>query len=605
MFNKRYVYRLVCVLVILTLCAGMLSGCKNNQFEELERFVVGNKDEHEFDLLMDELFADMVTADSISLNYYLAFPENFDIERPYPTYGEVTTEESIRESEEERRELSDRLSGFRYSSLRPDQKIVYDILVRDIALYDEMSGGSYYIGYIRPTNGLQVQLPIILAEFNFYTVSDIEQYLLLLEDTLRYFDEIIVYERERVRRGYFLSESNIDSVIENCESFLEERENNLLISVFNDRIDQYEGLSAGQREEFKQRNRDLVLGNVLPAYDLLLDALHEFRGTPQNAKGLADLPNGKAYAQAYLSYRTGSDRTAEQVDRLLMEWMGRMLTDIMSLMSNNPDIMTMLNNDTLGQIDDDTHENYLLALHRAMTPDFPAIESTRYVVREVHELLQEHVSPAFYLTPALDYFDDNVIYVNPSSITDNISLFTTLAHEGYPGHMYQTVYFLQQSPHPIRTLLGPLGYSEGWATYTESLSYSYAGLDDDVAAILEIMRLYDLLLMSRIDLGVNALGWGLDRVSTYLEQLGIMDQDTVLRLYEAVTGNPLFYMPYALGYIELSTLRQDAERELRNDFDLLEFHRFILDFGPVHFSLISSQMQDWADAWRAELRDAA
>ena len=86
-------------------------------------------------------------------------------------------------------------------------------------------------------------------------------------------------------------------------------------------------------------------------------------------------------------------------------------------------------------------------------------------------LLQEYLSPAFYLTPAIDGYLDNVIYINPAEHYQGLELYTTLAHEGYPGHLYQSVYFQSLSPDPLRSILGTGGYTEGWATYVEMHSY--------------------------------------------------------------------------------------------------------------------------------------
>ena len=78
------------------------------------------------------------------------------------------------------------------------------------------------------------------------------------------------------------------------------------------------------------------------------------------------------------------------------------------------------------------------------------------------------------MIPPIDNSGENVIYINPGHISDDLTLFTTLAHEGYPGHLYQTVYYSATKHPPIRDLLSFGGYTEGWATYCEMLSYYYS-----------------------------------------------------------------------------------------------------------------------------------
>lgn len=604
MFRNRSLFRFICIVLIFTLLAGLLVSCKKPPPEpepepEPTPGATVVEDTDDFAALLDELFSEWITEDSISLNYFLAYPENFGIEMPYPTFGEVPDPEAVRRIALESLELYDRITAFDYNDLSLDQQIVYDILVRDLELIIAMESVEdyvYYMGYIKPLNGIQVMLPVLLAEFSFRRVDDIEIYLVLLEDFQRYFSELVDFERERSRRGFFTSDGNVDKIIEHCESFLENREDNLMIVIFNDRIDEYEGLSEEQRGEFKRRNRELVLDNVLPAYDALVAAMRELRGQGAHQGGLADLPGGAEYAAAYLSYKTGSDRTPAEIDALFEKLMNELRGDLYTLYNSDNDLADKIFNNTLGHINDDTPEVYLIRLRKATARDYPYINPTRHVINEVHESLQEHVSPAFYLTPAIDCFDDNVIYINPSSMSDNLYLFTTLAHEGYPGHLYQTVYYLQQSPHPLRKVLGSTGYTEGWATYVEMHSYFYAGLPDYEAAFMQASKIFDLLFISRIDLGVNALGWGVDEVADLCVELGIFDRNTVTSLYETVIGNPLLYLPYSLGFTELMTLREEAQDTLGGTFDLVEFHRFILDFGSAPFPLIDSHMRYWMEA---------
>ena len=585
--------RLTCFIVLLALCAGLSVGCKESSpYAPIEP----GSSSGEFYLLMDELFVDWVSSDGLSLNFFLADPGRFGVVDPDLTFGEVTSPETILESIQINQELSDRLGGFRYEELDPGQQVVYDILTRNLQLLDIMNSEEdypYLLGYIRPLNGVQVQLPILLAEYNFRSVEDFELYFQLLSDIGRYFEEILDFERERVRRGFFLSDVNTEKVIEHCESFLADREDNLLIVIFNDMVSQLEGISSEQREQFMERNMDLVLGNVLPAYELLLGELQEFKGRGSNDGGLSGLPGGEKFAAAYLKYLTGSDKSPAEVDVLLEEWMQMSMQNAARAVLEDSRLLEVISDGTLGQIVSDSPEVFLIRLQKAMLHDFPQMEEIRYVVREVHERLQEHVSPAFFLTPAIDEFDDNTIYLNPSSISDDLSLFTILAHEGYPGHMYQIVYNLQQSPHPVRRALGNTGYSEGWATYAEMESYYYAGLHEAEASLLRYSKIYDLLFLSRIDLGVNALGWGIEQVTSLCEDLGFYDPEFISEIFEMVIGNPLFYLPYSLGFIELSLLREEAEERLHADFELIEFHRFVLDFGPAPFSLLREHMQTW------------
>jgi len=599
MKDKHFLLRIAMILLAFSLCIGLLSGCLDNDGQEAEpqpdvpEDVVHLSDEDYFDILMDELFADWVTNDALTMNYFLADPNRMSIMRPEPTYGEVATPATLARDKRETQDLSYRLDSFEYDSLREDQQIVYDILRRIVELSDVLEREedfAYYTGYIRPLIGIQVQLPVLLAEFNFHTVDDIERYLDLIGDTQRYFDDIIEFERERSRRGFFLNDHNVDRVIEQIESFLSNRGTNLLLTVFDHRIDEYPGLVDDQRVQYKQRNRDLVLGNVLPAYDTLLSAMKELRGVGVNEGGLADLPDGEEYAHALLRLRVGTDRSADELQTLLWQMMEVTRGTIMELLHGENQMLEEMENGELGQIDEGTPKAYISMLQKEVAAEFPPIADTRLVVLEVHESLQEHMSPAFYLAPAIDRFNDNVVYVNPASIDDNLFLFTVLAHESYPGHMYQTVYFLQRSPHPLRIALSNTGYSEGWATYAEMMSYFFADLSHEESVLMWNMRLFDMLFMSIIDLGVNVSGWSHEAVVAFLEGFGITEKSAIENVFGRVTGNPLNSLNYSLGFIEMMELLKDADYASGNDFSRMDFHRFILDFGPAPYPLIRDRM---------------
>ena len=452
--------------------------------------------------------------------------------------------------------------------------------------------------------GIQIQLPVLLAEFNFRSEADFDIYFALLKDTVRYFDDIIEFERERSRRGFFMTAENVDSVLEHIESFTANREDNFMILRFEDTVNNFEGLSEQRREELIRRNSELVLGYFLRAYDNLAEAMRELRGAGAFAGGLASMPQGRLFAQRHLSLRVDSDRTIEEMDEMLRNRLSYVRQNFISLLVRNEHLEDAFFDGTLGEnilphLTEHTPQIYMEVLRNAAARYFPPLNYINYVIRDVHESMQEHMSPAFYLVPAFDCFEDNIIYINPASLGDRLRLFTVLAHEGFPGHMYQAVYFLRQSPHPIRNFITGIGYVEGWATYAEMLSYSFAGIGV-AGELLQLSAEFDMLFISIIDLGVNGFGWDIDKLVTFLRQMGIESRETAEEIFHMVIGVPLFYLPYSIGFLEMLELKESAETGLGEYFCLIEFHRFVLEFGPAPFPLIHDAMPNWKYALRAE-----
>ena len=103
--------------------------------------------------------------------------------------------------------------------------------------------------------------------------------------------------------------------------------------------------------------------------------------------------------------------------------------------------------------------------------DFEALPEHEYRLMEVPEDLKENFSPAAYLPYHIDKTTDNLIISNSSQISNIAG--TVFAHEGYPGHMYQSIYTRTHNKHLYLVMTTPTAYAEGWATYVQNLSYKY------------------------------------------------------------------------------------------------------------------------------------
>lgn len=209
--------------------------------------------------------------------------------------------------------------------------------------------------------------------------------------------------------------------------------------------------------------------------------------------------------------------------------------------------------------------------------------------------MQEHLSPAFFLTPALDDWDNLSIYINESEKNGAMdNLFTTLAHEGFPGHLYESVRFNETEPAAIRQLLSFGGYSEGWATYAEYDAYRLAGLSKELSDMLLYNQLAMLALCGRVDIGVNYDGWDRTAVYQYLQQYGLVQkEEDVDDLYWSCVEEPANSLDYVIGYLEFRGLRLKAEKKLGEEFQASEYHRALLDVGPAPFPVLSEKMEEW------------
>ena len=226
-------------------------------------------------------------------------------------------------------------------------------------------------------------------------------------------------------------------------------------------------------------------------------------------------------------------------------------------------------------------------LEDEISPAFPTSASVSTEIKYVPDALENYLSPAFYLIPAIDNTKTNTIYINQAHNMDEIHLFTTLAHEGYPGHLYQTTYYAAQNPNPLRSLFNFKGYVEGWATYAEMCSYYLSSLDKSQASFLQKNSSLILGLYAYADIGIHYIGWDLDRTEEFFKTYGIVDKTVISEIYQYIIGDPANYLSYYVGYLEILDLKRQTMAQEGENFSQKDFHQKVLDVGPAPFDIVS------------------
>ena len=547
------------------------------------------KGAEEFDAFTKEVFTYEVQCDAITLNYTLTNPENYGITDYTPTFGEFSIEES-RNSYLEMENYLAALKEFDYESLTKDQQLTYDIFKKYLELQLSADEFLLYSEALGPNTGLQAQLPVLLSEYHFADKEDVENYLLLLEDLPRYFKQIADFEVQKSQSGLFMSDTTADSIISQCQKFTASREDNVLIEVFNDRVEALTFLTAEEISSYKKQNQELVFLSIIPAYELLMEQIEALKGTGTNDGGLCNFPKGKEYYEYLIASTTGSSRSMKEIDQMLTDGINTGLENMIAAANGDATIFEKVDTITYPLTDP---VEIIEFLKLEIQENYPALENVNYDIKYVHKSLEEDLSPAFYLTPPLDNYLDNSIYINGYSQYNLDDIFPTLAHEGYPGHLFQNVYFNQSNPDPLRMLLNFGGYSEGWATYVEMDSYSMMEMDQQIASIIMNNQMASLCMYAQIDLGIHYYGWNLDDTLTYLANFGITSEEAAKEVYQTMVAEPGNYMKYALGYLEIMNLRKQAEEKLGDNFSLKEWNTFFLDMGPAQFEIIEKYMKEW------------
>ena len=553
---------------------------------------------HRFEKFTSRLFASQITSNTLNLHYTLAYPEQFGIENTPICLGSLKQENQEKEFAG-LENYQKALEGFSFEKLSRTNQITYDILKLEFST--QLSGQSFWFLQepLRPNLGIQSQLPVLLAEYTFRCGKDIKDYFSLLSSLPAYYREILDFEKQKSENGFFMSDSSADRVIAQCRAFMEDPSSNYLSSMFQDKI---EHLKASDRITEKQalsyiKLHDKIMKTcVFPAYETLCQELEKLKGTGNNPGGLANLPGGTSYYHYLIQMETGDFRPVEEIETRLYQQLRQDYQALQTLLKENPHAIEDLH--TLSEKKTHMPKEILSYLNQIMKKDFPSISVSDYKVKYVHSSMEEFSSPAFYLTPPADTLSPNTIYINKSTEISPAELFTTLAHEGFPGHLYQTLYYGNTNPPLIRNLLGCSGYVEGWATYAEFLSFRYGadylGVSPDLMEFLRLNRCVNLCLYSLLDIGIHFHGWDQASVSKTLYSFGILSQDTCGEIFQYIVENPGNYLKYYVGYLNFTDLRTKAEHASKKEFNLKQFHQQILEIGPAPFPVLEKYVMN---AW--------
>ena len=541
-----------------------------------------------FEAFTQEVFRNEVSGSSLTLHYSLAHLEKQGIRRKAASLGTIPTD--MQNTYKVCQQYEDKLKAFRYSHLSTENQMTLDSMLLYYHTEKSLSDNYLLQEPLGPSLGIQAQLPVLLAEYAFYEDRDISDYLNLLTTIRPYFQSIIKFEQKKSQAGFFMSDATLDRILAQCSAFIRNPDENYMLDIFRTKISDYGKLSGSEQQTLILTHQNLMKTEVIPAYQGLMTGLEALRGTGKNPRGLAYFKGGKAYYLYLLQSQTGTYVPVKEIEKRLSRQLSSEIGIVGNMLRQNPELLTTLNKGI--SFTEMRPAQILSSLQKKISSDFPPLEDVSFELKTVHDSMKDYLSPAFYLTPPIDTGTPNVIYINPAANYQGLELFTTLAHEGFPGHLYQTVSFERQNPSGIRNLLDTSGFAEGWATYVEPFAYEYAAdyiLDSsasDLARLAWLNRSINLCMYSLLDIEIHYNGWSQAESASFLKAFGIEDSTVISEIYQYILETPGNYLKYYWGYLSLLDLRTAEQKRLGQDFDMKDFHRRVLKIGGVQFPVL-------------------
>ncbi len=566
-------FRILSVILIPVL---LLSACQKPPAPQISR--------PPFNEFCTKLFQDELSSNTLNLHFALKDPSSMGINSYDVSLGSMS-ENSPKKNKQELTDLQKQLKKYSRHTLKKNDKLTYDLLEDYITRQLNLAEFPYYDEVLSPSSGITSQLPVLLAEYQFNSRQDIEDYLTLLSQMDAYFSGILEYEQKKADKGLFMSDRSCMKVIEGCEVFTEHPDDNFLIQTFTNRLDAVKDLSDSEKSDYISRNQSVIAKHVIPAYSSMVQGLTKMVGLGRNDWGLSYYKDGTDYYEALVASYTGCDDGVKALSRQIESVRNEDLTVCAELLSKKPKLLSETPKLDKSLKDEDAKVEFL---RTAILKDFPKPPETACEVCHVDPSLSEFLAPAFYITAPMDDYYNNRIYINNASNYDDLYYFTTLAHEGYPGHLYQTVQSYSYGIEPVHSILSYPAYTEGWATYVEMQSYYYAGLDNNLASLLQHNQAATLSMYATSDIGIHFYGWKDKEMKKFWSEYGITDEKTIRSISDLILDNPGNYLKYYVGYLKFRQLRSSYEEKEGEKFDPVKFHEQILRLGPAPFEMVEA-----------------
>lgn len=533
------------------------------------------------------LFREEMKSNTMNLHFTLKDPKAAGIDSYEITLGSLSGD-SPHNQARQLKKLSEELKKYSHRSLKGKDRLTCRLLSDYISRQQNLAAYPYYDEPLTPSGGVTSQLPVLLAEYTFRNTRDIKDYLGLLSQMDTYFLGILDYEQKKADAGLFMSDEACLKVIEGCEVFTEHPDDNFLIDTFSNRLNAMDGLTDTQKNAYLKQHSKVLSDHVIPAYSQMIKGLTMLLGRGHNNWGLCNFPEGKAYYEAVVSADTGCDDSVEDLFSQITKARREDLTFCQNLLEKNPKLASQSPKPDAAL----KEENSMLSrLQKEILTDFPAPPQTEVEICHVDPALSEYLAPAFYITAPIDDISHNRIYINDAKNDTDIYYFTTLAHEGYPGHLYQTICTSSYGAPEVLSLLNYPGYTEGWATYTEMQSFYYAGLDPDLASLLQHNQAATLSLYATADIGIHYFGWEKEKNAAFWSEYGVDDTATVKGITDLILEEPGNYLKYYVGYLKFRQMREQLALENKS-FSVSAFHEAILRTGPSPFSVLEETVRD-------------
>lgn len=581
----------ITLLMLSAVMAFSFTGCSKKDSGEEQK---------KFDEFMKQEFVESMEQSYPNTHIILENPKDYrvDTSKTKVQIDKELNETTMKENKELNEKSAKAFKEFDRDTLSDEQKETYDIYSYMLDYTTEMNDSKFdYMSMpLESMTGMHTQLPTLFSDWTLRNEQDVKDVITLMKSVRPYMDSILAYTKKQEEKGTLMLD--IKSVKEYCEKVVKEDVNSSVLTGLNESIDNLK-LGDDKTKQYKAELKKAFQEYFLPAYSDIIKTMKELDSSKNNTLGLSHMKNGKEYYELLFKQATGTDKSIEDIKKELNSMSRSSLLAVQSVISKNKNLYDEYVNEKIKTKYKD-FESMLKDLDKDIKDDFPSVGTLNYRIRPIGEDLASGGVAAYFNIPALDGTTPKQIRVNMLEDALNVQsleTFSTVAHEGIPGHMYQIAYAYKNVKDPWRNSMASfLGYTEGYATYTELYALKYLdGVSADAVKLQQNMVVYQDCLIALADIGIHYEGWTKEDLSNFLEENGLGVSD-VSDFYNQLQANPTAFLSYYVGYVQIANLKKDAQEELKDKFNDRDFHEAILKSGAAPFHVVEENVKDYIES---------
>jgi uncharacterized protein (DUF885 family) len=600
---------LLTIALMLSACGKKVSPAENESgktyLQKIKEYETRPKDQDhttdnkDFEQFLDKVFVEGMEADFLTMHFNVIDYRKYGIEKPPVDLGQVKygfDQENFDYMEDQLKELQ----SFDYDSLSYRQQYDYEAL--EYSLYETLADYAYYrYSFVFSTAScVPENLISNFTDYTFYDKESVDDYITCLKDVDRYMDDLLKYTEDQSKDKLYLLDEWIDYTQDVCDGVLNRTEDNELITSFEKRIQELDFLSETEKKDYISENRQIVLDEVLPAYSRVADGIEKYRGKVK-IDNYALYKLDKDYAELVYMLQASNNKDLEEVFQELKDNFSYLEAQYVSCFYDESSMNSY-------QAAMDGEGNMSLAgkdcleyLRKNLVAYYPDLGDVEYTVEALDPDTAPDTVVAYYWPSPIDNSNQNIIRTNPNNMGDGYGTYSTLAHEGFPGHLYQHVFYHKTNPHNFRSVIAFGGYTEGWAVNAQYYAFQFADIgDENAAAAVYFEDAYYFILYSIIDIGTNYFGWTAKDVAKFCKEetmlFSNMDQASAEDIRRFMIEMPGVYCSYGVGSSNFMTMCENTKAALGDRFDYIPYHAALMKNGPLPFNILQTAVDEYIAA---------